>query len=142
MRYRNAIVGASAMAILIGFAGVAPTGAQPASTSTTAQTYVVLYKAQGALADSGGAVTKAGGTIVASYPAIGVVIARSSNTAFRANVMRSSAIGGAAATTRFATSLANENALDATDAPLPDSAPATDSDSLSGLQWDMVQIHT
>ena len=68
-------------------------------------------------------------------------MARSSSATFAANVRKDSRVAGAAATAGFATRLKGDvNAADA--GPLPGSAPATDSDSLSGLQWDMIQIHT
>src|SRR5262245_42085586 len=108
-------------------------------TSTYAgaeQTYLVLFKGN---AVSANVITSAGGTIVASYDQIGVAVARSSNADFAATVAKDSKVEGAAATGRFATHLSADTA-DAE--PLPDSAPATDSDSLSGLQWDMKQIHT
>jgi subtilisin family serine protease len=109
--------------------------AAPAQAAAT-QTYLVLYKGN-AVASS--AITAAGGTLVYSYNAIGVAVARSDSATFAADVARDSRVEGAAATAGFATHLD----VDTTDAgPLPDSAPATDTDSLSGLQWDMVQIHT
>src|SRR5262245_47311167 len=102
----------------------------------TAQNYLVLYKGNSVAAN---AITAAGGTLVYSYNQIGVAIARSSSATFAADVARDNRVEGAAATASFATQLQQDTA-DA--GPLPGSAPATDSDSLSGLQWDMVQIHT
>ncbi len=102
----------------------------------TGQNYLVLYKGNSVAAS---AITAAGGTLVASYSQIGVAVARSSNANFAATVRQDSRVAGAAATAGFATRLDQDTA---DTGPLPDSAPATDSDSLSGLQWDMVQIHT
>ena len=69
------------------------------------------------------------------------MIARSANTNFRANILRDSRVGGAAATTHFATRLDDDsNASDSASSPVA-GTPAPGSDSLSGLQWDMVQIH-
>src|SRR6185503_1297193 len=106
------------------------------------QTYVILYKTQSVSSDAAAVIAKAGGTLVYNYKAIGVVIASSSNDLFRSNLMRDKRVEGAAATTNFATHLDHEVATDEAASPLPDSAPASDTDSLSGLQWDMVQIHT
>src|SRR2546422_8898636 len=50
------------------------------ATSGTAQTYVVLYAAQALPGDAASRVQAAGGSIVAAYPEIGVVIARSTAT--------------------------------------------------------------
>ncbi|MDX6675955.1 MAG: lantibiotic leader peptide-processing serine protease, partial [Solirubrobacteraceae bacterium] len=58
---------------------------------------------------------------------------------FGKSVRGQSGVKGAAASTSFgvqATPASGGNA------PLPGSAPATDSDTLSGLQWDMAQIRT
>src|SRR5215213_2264397 len=106
------------------------------SQAGAAQNYLVLYRGNAVAAD---AIAKAGGTLIANYSAIGVAVARSSSATFAADVRKDSRVAGAAATAGFVTRL-NQDTADA--GPLPGSAPATDSDSLSGRQWDMVQIHT
>lgn len=123
-----------------------------AAPTTATQTYVVLYRQQAVAADAGASIQKAGGTLVYAYPAIGVVIATSNSTTFRDNLLKDSRVENASGTTGFASKL-NDGAssrLDATDTtdaagPPPgdlSNAPATDADTLSGLQWDMRQIHT
>ena len=134
--YRLARI-AAVLVFILTLAMAANVGATPAVAGSS-QTYLVLYKGNAVAAD---AIAKAGGTLVASYDAIGVAVARSSSATFAANVRNDSRVAGAAATAGFATRLEGDvNAADA--GPLPGSAPATDSDSLSGLQWDMIQIHT
>src|SRR5207253_3311343 len=63
-----------------------------------------------------------------------------------ANIVKDNRVEGAAATAAFATQVKNQLAkTDDASGPQPGdlpNAPATDSDSLSGLQWDMRQIHT
>jgi lantibiotic leader peptide-processing serine protease len=108
----------------------------------TAHTYIVLYKTQSVSTDAANVIAKAGGVLVANYNAIGVVIARSDNDAFRDNLMRNSAIQGVAATDKFATQLPDEGANDSADALVTPNTPAPGSDNLSGLQWDMDQIHS
>ncbi len=105
------------------------------------QTYIVLYNQQAVPADAASSIANAGGTLVYSYNAIGVAIARSDNAAFAANMLKDSRVGGAAATTNFATQL--EGSVNAADnSPTPSvNTPAPGSDNLSGLQWDMVQMH-
>src|SRR6266404_8765161 len=105
----------------------------------SAQTYIVLYKTQSVSTDAANVIAKAGGTLVANYNAIGVVIARSDNDAFRNNLMKNSAIQGVAATERFATQLSD--GADDAGATITPNTPAPGSDPLSGLQWDMDQIH-
>jgi subtilisin family serine protease len=142
MKAFKASVCVAVLASLSGIAGHVQAGSSSSGAQTaTAQTYVVLYKSQAVGSDAAAVVSKAGGSLVASYPQIGVVIASSSSSTFRANIMKNSKVEGAAATGRFAVGLGEDVAADDTIAPLPDSAPATDTDSLSGLQWDMVQIH-
>jgi lantibiotic leader peptide-processing serine protease len=108
----------------------------------TAQTYIVLYNTQSVSTDAANVIAQAGGTLLASYDAIGVVIARSDNDAFRSNLMKNSAIQGVAATEKFATRLPDEGVNDSADALVTPNTPAAGSDNLSGLQWDMVQIHS
>lgn len=127
-------------------AGVTPAGASPALqqrfSAGTTQTYVVLYKLQSVSSDAAKVITNAGGTLVYSYNQIGVVIARSNNTYFRSNLLLDKRVDGASATTNFSSQLNDNLNTDDNSSPLPDSTPATTSDSLTGLQWDMVQIHT
>ncbi|HEY3312291.1 MAG TPA: S8 family serine peptidase [Anaerolineales bacterium] len=140
----------SALLMLIATIGVSPAGAasfagtaaqQPFSAGVD-QNYVVLYKLNSVSSDAAAVVAKAGGTLVYSYSKIGVLIARSNNVYFRSNILLDKRVDGAAATTNFGTQLSDDLNLDNSPAPLPDSFPASTSDSLSGLQWDMVQIHT
>jgi lantibiotic leader peptide-processing serine protease len=118
----------------------AGTGVTPVQAGST-QTYLVLYNKLSVGNDAATLVANAGGTLVASYDAIGVVVARSDSDVFRANLLKDSRIQGAAATTQFATQLTDDlNATDNAAAPSINT-PAPGSDSLSGLQWDMDQIH-
>jgi lantibiotic leader peptide-processing serine protease len=107
----------------------------------SAQTYIVLYNTQSVSADAAATIAKAGGALVASYDAIGVVIARSDNDAFRTNLLKNSNIQGVAATDKFATQLPDDGVNDSADALVTPNTPAPGSDNLSGLQWDMIQIH-
>jgi lantibiotic leader peptide-processing serine protease len=125
------------------------TSGVPVAHAATAQTYIVLYQSQAVPADAASTIAQAGGTLVYSYPQIGVVIASSDNTAFRGSLMTDSRIDGVSATSAFATKINDgtvkgESSTDANGPPpgnLPNSA-ATDHDTLSPLQWDMRQIHT
>lgn len=103
-------------------------------------TYVVLYHSGASTAKATQTVQRAGGTLVANYAQIGVVVARSSDLGFADSVSSAAGVDRAAATTKLGAALKPSEA-DA-GGPLPESAPATDSDTLSGLQWDMRQIHT
>jgi subtilisin family serine protease len=109
----------------------------PVATADGAGTYLVLYRDNASTAQAQGTVTAAGGTVVASYPQIGVVVARSSSSGFAATLRGHADIEGVSATSRFAIRLADTAPDDGTAA----SAVAAWGDSLSGAQWDMAQIH-
>jgi subtilisin family serine protease len=98
-----------------------------------------MYKGQASPSDAAATVAKAGGTLVANWKAIGVVVARSSDAGFAAALRADSKVQGVASTAGLG---ARVRMQDAAQGPLPGSAPATDNDNLSGLQWDMRQIHT
>src|SRR6266704_5369513 len=95
---RLVILASIAMVALL----LAVPGVRAADTGT-AQTYLVVFKAQALHANAAASITAAGGTVVQSYQQIGVVIARSSSSSFRSSVMRNGAIQGASATAAFAT---------------------------------------
>ena len=111
--------------------------------ASATQNYLVLYKGSAVPADAASTIQQAGGSLVYSYGQIGVALVRSDSSTFAATLSENTKIEGVSATEKFATKL-SDGELDSTDArdPLPDSAPATDSDNLSGLQWDMRQIFT
>src|SRR5947199_1502132 len=136
---RIATAGTLIMAAAIAFLATTNTALVGAGS---AKTYIVLYKSQSVSADAANAIAGAGGTMVATYDAIGVVIARSDNDAFPSNLTKNSANQGVAATEKFATKLPDEGVNDSADAPVTPSTPAPGNDNLSGLQWDMVQIHS
>jgi lantibiotic leader peptide-processing serine protease len=120
-------------------AALAATGA-PASAATqgAASTYIVLYRDGASSAGAAATVSHAGGTLVANYSQIGVVIARSSDPNFAATVRQNGNVAGAARTGGFATKVSD---VMASSGPVSAPIPAPGSDPLSGLQWDMNQIN-
>jgi subtilisin family serine protease len=126
--------------VAIGALAGGVTAAPATLAAGTDQTYLIVYQAKAVPSDAASRITAAGGTLVASYGAIGVAVARSSSATFKANVKSDSRVAAAAATGKTAVRVNDDQqANDSTAAP---NTPATDGDSLSGLQWDMVQIHT
>jgi len=128
------------------FAAVAPAAAAVALVfvgAASAETYVVLYKQAATPANATTTIERAGGSMIASYSEIGVVIAQSTNPSFRDNLIRDNRIDGVSATALFGSQVAPVEAQSHDDQPaeLPN-APASDSDTFSPLQWDMRQIHT
>jgi subtilisin family serine protease len=110
---------------------VSSVGAAP-SQAGLGETYVVLYRGNSVPADAAGAIAKAGGELVYSYDQIGVVIARSDNADFSANLQTTKSIEGVSATAGFGTQL--NDAVEEVDA-------ATDIPADFDYQWDMIQIH-
>src|SRR5256712_3338641 len=110
----------------------------------TMQTFIVLYSAQAVPADAARTITNAGGVFVYAYDAIGVAIARSDSPLFRDTLLADSLIENVSSTAGFATKLKDIETV-GTSGPAPGgplNIPASDTDSLSPLQWDMIQIHT
>jgi subtilisin family serine protease len=126
-----------------GVAAVVALAALALASSALAQNYVVLYRGNSVPADAAQTIANAGGTLVYSYGQIGVAIASSDSASFRAGLLRDSRVENAAGTAGYATRVSDSFA-DAEGPPPGDlpNAPATDTDNLSGLQWDMAQIHT
>ena len=82
-RMGAAVVGAVLTAAAAATAAGSSAGAEPAGTEAT---YVVLFRQGASSRGAAAAVQAAGGTLVADYNAIGVVIARSSNAGFEARI--------------------------------------------------------
>jgi lantibiotic leader peptide-processing serine protease len=118
------------------------------ASAAHADSFVVLYKGNAVPASAKADVEKAGGTFVYGYDQIGVAIARSDSDSFASQLGSDNRVDGVASTKGFASKLDDpagpDSASGASGPPPGDlpNAPATDSDSLSPLQWDMRQIHT
>src|SRR6266566_812272 len=124
--------------LVIAMASAATAAPASAATQGADSTYIVLYRDGASSADAAGTVRNAGGTLVANYSQIGVVIARSSDLNFAATVQQNGHIAGAARTDGFATKVSD---VMSTSGPVDAPIPAPGSDNLSGLQWDMNQIN-
>ena len=148
MRLKRFLTLVSVLVIAISMTGILSVGAAPSETSAklpylagTAQTYVVLYKANAVASDAAAVIANAGGSLVYSYDKIGVAIARSDNELFGANLRLNKQVEGVAATTGFGTQVTDEfEVVDAADTEQNASAEGW-GDPLSGNQWDMIQIH-
>jgi subtilisin family serine protease len=101
----------------------------------TAETYLVLYADQTLPSGAAGHVQASGGSVLATYPEIGVVVARSATTSFKAQVKRDSRVAEVSGTSAFATSRKRRE-------PGGDeNNQSGDFPSLKDRQWDMRQIH-
>jgi subtilisin family serine protease len=118
--------------------------ASGAAENSDTSTYIVLYKQEAIASGAAATINKAGGSVVASYPEIGVVVAKSGSASFRSDLMKDSRIWGAASTEGFGVQI-DSTGLEAAGPPVGDlpNSPANDSaEPLFPLQWDMRQIHT
>ena len=127
------------------FVSPSPT-ATKASASQVSQTYLVLYKQEKVPSNAAVAIANAGGSLTYAYNEIGVAIAQSSNPDFRSNLIADNRVQGVSSTQGFGVQHSDEfvEFYDAAGPPpgdLPNS-PVSDTDPLSSLQWDMIQIHT
>ena len=112
--------------------------------AANAGNYLVLYKQQSVASGAGATIRNAGGSVVASYREIGVVIAHSNSASFRSNLLKDARIWGAASTAGMGVQV-DDAGLEASGPPIGDlpNFPANDSaEPLFPLQWDMRQIHT
>ena len=112
-----------------------------AAGAAGAANYVIMYKGSSVPASAKGQIERSGGTVVASYNDIGVVVARSLYDTFEAAVQQDSRVEGVANSTQPVAQV-NPVAGDLADGQDPElpNAPAGQ-DPLAPLQWDMRQIH-
>lgn len=128
--------------VLLAIAGLTGAFTVPVASAGEAQTYIVLYRVGASSAGAAQTVSAAGGELVANYSEIGVVVARSSDANFAANLAGNRRIEGVALSTAVAQVNPQGVAVDEShDQPseLPN-APAGQ-DTFAPLQWDMRQIH-
>jgi subtilisin family serine protease len=132
---RSVRMTARVMGLLMVCAAFALGAGTPVAYAAKAETYVVLYADEALPGGATGRVQAAGGSVVAAYPDIGVVIARSASTAFKSQVRSDSRVAGVAATSTFAT---GRKRLEPAAA---ENGSRGDFPSLAARQWDMRQIH-
>ena len=135
----SAIAGAAAL-----LAGLTPiTSTIGADAATTSQTYIVLAKQENVSARLLSQLQLQGGTIVASYDAIGVVVVRTGDAQFAGRAQKNGDVEGTANASALTFRLKpSPEEKGGDDHGNPGNQPVADSDHLSGLQWDMKQIHT
>ena len=110
-----------------------------AATTGSSSTYIVLYNSGASSSGAASTVSAAGGTLVANYSQIGVVVARSSAPDFATKAGSAKDVSGVTRTDRFATRIDAGGAGSDTSTTSAVGAAGT-SDPLTSLQWDMNQI--
>ncbi|MGQ0838275.1 S8 family peptidase [Actinokineospora sp.] len=153
-RSRLRLLGAAvviASATGLATATVQSAAAEPATVNAAAAHFVVLGPHGAGLARTERSVVDAGGTILKSWPQIGVVVATSTNANFAAVIRTKPGVQGAGATQNLAelavpalsAAGADQRALEATETVIAANAkqaPAAAGDPLSVNQWDMKAI--
>jgi subtilisin family serine protease len=142
VRFVNRKVLAAAFAVVL--AGLLAVGAafiSPASAAGPDTTYLVLAPAGNSTAKASASVAAAGGTVVASYGQIGVLVARSTNPDF-ATAASGAGVEAVASTTGLGTPLEDDGMLETVDSAVVAATGNPTSEPLFGLQWDMTQIDT
>ena len=113
----------------------------PIANAGASGTFLVVYKGTAVPSTAEARIQAAGGSLVYSYPQIGVAVATSDNASFGATLRSSdNTVQGAVATAKFGTQLTDGATGDADQPAIDPGTPAPGDDSLSGLQWDMAQI--
>ena len=147
MKLRSVLTWFVALGVALGSTSAIAVSAAPAGSSASqvassgvAQNYLVVYSGMSIPKSADSAVKSAGGQVLNKWNAIGVLLASSSSSTFRSSLMKTSGILGVDATGGLATGLGNVQATDNTADPTVNT-PAPGDDNLSGLQWDMIQIH-
>ena len=144
MKQRSRRLGITALAGLLVAGGTALTTLTPTAqgaTSTDATNYLVLYQDGASSSGAATAVAKAGGSVVANYTQIGVVVARSTSSGFAAAMSKTAKVSGVSSTAAFGVRDVDDRLGSDSAAASTDLVPLNGTDTLSGLQWDMAQIH-
>jgi subtilisin family serine protease len=113
----------------------------PATAAGPDATYLVLAPAGATTTKAAARVAAAGGTVVANYRQIGVLVARSANPAFTTAVA-GSGVDAVAGTAGLGTVLDDSTTLETVDSATVQATGDPTGEPLWGLQWDMAQIDT
>jgi subtilisin family serine protease len=134
----SVVAAAALTSVALGPTSIASTTASTASTAMgLSQNYLVLAAPGQGAAQAIDRVRATGGTVLASYDAIGVLVARSERTDFATAVV-GAGVQSAAATTGLGTAVSTDLDADAGTAQAPD--PATTAEPDWARQWDMRAI--
>jgi subtilisin family serine protease len=136
MKNRKVIGAACAAALAVGLIG---TAAVPAAAAGPDTTYLVLAPQGKSTAKAAARVAAAGGTVVAAYDQIGVLVARSTNASFQTAVA-GAGVDAVASTNGLGTTLIDDDIVEASGTAAVDASADPTAEPLWGSQWDMAQI--
>jgi len=117
-----------------------------AEAQSSGATYLVVFKNERLPGNFESRIESAGGTVAIAYPEIGVVTAHASSDSFEATMEADRKVLGVTFSPTPIDSHGNPAGLEADPSGDPSenafpNVPVSDADPLSGLQWDMRQIH-
>ncbi len=140
MKKHQVIGAASAVALAVGLIGtaVAPAAAAPPATGAET-TYVVLAPQGKSTSKAEARVAAAGGTVVAAYDQIGVLVAKSTSTAF-AEAVVGAGVQSVASTDGLGTTLMEDEVIETVDSAVVEATGDPTGEPLWANQWDMAQI--
>ena len=136
MKNRKVIGAACAAALAVGLIG---TAAVPAAAAGPDTTYLVLAPQGKSTAKAAARVAAAGGTVVAAYDQIGVLVARSTNASFQTAVA-GAGVDAVASTNGLGTTLIDDDIVEASGTAAVDASGDPTAEPLWSSQWDMAQI--
>ena len=111
----------------------------PATAAESGTTYLVLAPNGGSTAKAAARVAAAGGTVVAEYEPIGVLVARSAEPDF-SKAASGAGVEAVASTAGLGTPLEEADTLGTVDSAAQQATGNPAAEPLFGLQWDMTQI--
>jgi len=140
MKNHKVIGAASAAALAVGLMGIAVAPAEAAPAASGPETTYLVLAPQGKGTDKAAArVAKAGGTVVAAYDQIGVLVARSTSTSFQTAVA-GAGVESVASTTGLGTTLIDDEVGETVESAAVEATGDPTAEPLWPLQWDMAQI--
>ncbi|HKA68784.1 MAG TPA: S8 family serine peptidase, partial [Actinomycetes bacterium] len=134
---RKALASTAALAAGAGLA-LGAVLAAPAVATGPETTYLVLTP-EGSTAKAEARVAAAGGTVVANYKQIGVLVARSTNAAFETSVA-GSGVQAVASTAGLGSALDDDEVIGTVESTTAEATGNPTGEPLWNLQWDMPQI--
>jgi subtilisin family serine protease len=136
---RKALAAASAAAVSAGLLTAAALPAQ-ALAAGPENSYIVLAPKGQSTARAADRIVAAGGTVVANYNQIGVLVARSANPSF-ATAVSGAGVDAVASTAGLGTALEDGATVEVADPAAQQATGDPTGEPLFGQQWDMTQIN-
>jgi subtilisin family serine protease len=136
MKARKSLTIGAALILCAGLTGAV---AAPANATGPDTTYLVLAPQGQSTARAAARVAAGGGTVVAVYDQIGVLVARSATESF-VDTVPGSGVEAVAPTTGLAATLDDDTVLQEVDSAAVAATGDPRNEPLFGLQWDMTQI--